>query len=159
MGQAEGMADLVAVNALARRRRRSRIRMTMAVLTLSVVALGAFFAVTGYTGFPGPGALHRYPGEDLDELARRINAACGDSVASVDRLRSRVSVDVGGISADRGGRGIAFMVPAERDLTNYGPWRTLVSDCGVPARGDPIPPPMTCGMCGPPRTSTGTGPP
>jgi len=148
-----------APNTQGRRRRRRRLRVASAMTAGVVVVVGAFFLTTAYTGFPGPGAMRRYPVADLDELAQRINTTCGtgDSVASVDRLRSRVHVDGRGVSPDRGRQAIAFTTSQERALTDYPAWGAVAGDCTVPARGDPMPPPMACGgMCAPPGAAPPT---
>ena len=94
-------------NTRGRHRRRARIEAVLATLAVAVVACGAFVVITGYTGFPGPGSLRRYPNSELQALADRINALhCVDGsvvpppapltvpVASayVDRLTSRVRI-------------------------------------------------------------------
>jgi hypothetical protein len=84
---------------------RRRVIAVVVVALLLVGAVTGFLVVTGYTGFPGPGALRRYPTRDLEALANRINGlSCGvyatpvepgsewspPAIATVDRLRSRV---------------------------------------------------------------------
>lgn len=80
-----------------------------AAVVLAVVV--AFFAVTGVTGLPAPGALKRYPYGELSALSDRVNEAAGEyrtaddcwrdlrnsagplrSIAAVDYVRSRVVV-------------------------------------------------------------------
>jgi len=79
-----------------------------AVVTLLVLMGGALVLVTGTTGFPGSGPLRRFSEDDLERLAAKINRQpegsvgpypCRDEPAPkvhVDRLRSRVIVDVRG---------------------------------------------------------------
>ncbi len=73
-------------------------------MAATLVFVGAFVVVTGFTGFPGPGFLRRFPTADLQDLVDRINddPFCNgvgnittdgeprDPTASIDRLRSRV---------------------------------------------------------------------
>jgi hypothetical protein len=85
-------------NTRARRRRDRRARQAVLAAVVVVVLVGGFLVTTSVTGFPGPGAVHRYPIADLQDLAKRINrTTCsggGDwaptPVASVDWFRSRV---------------------------------------------------------------------
>ncbi len=85
-------------NTRARRRRDRRARQAVLVAVVVMIVVGGFLTTTSVTGFPGPGAIHRYPIPDLQDLANRINrtTCSGDRdwapapVASVDWLRSRV---------------------------------------------------------------------
>jgi len=92
-------------NTQGRERRDTRIRMGLAITALLLVACTMLVFVTSYTGFPGPGAVHRYRTSELEGLADRINHSEGcwntagvtpegqsqsPAVASVDWLRSRV---------------------------------------------------------------------
>jgi hypothetical protein len=94
-------------NTRGRDRRQARIRAVLAAIAAGVVACGAFVVITGYTGFPGPGSLRRYPNSELQALADQINALhCVDgsvvpppapltvpiASAYVDRLASRVRI-------------------------------------------------------------------
>ncbi len=84
---------------------RRRVLRAAGVAVAAVLVVVGFVIVTGYTGFPAPGPLRRYPNSDLQELADRINALPCETVAggvepgnrwtlkplaSVDHLRSRV---------------------------------------------------------------------
>jgi len=105
-----------------------------------VVALGSVFiavlvfvALTLVTGFPGPGALRRYPRHDLDDLVERMNAEADLSVlcsvteqkgpsVHVDVIRSRVVVDRAGALA-------APLTPDEQAMVVGEPLYRAVS-CG-----------------------------
>ena len=84
-------------NTTARRERDERSRRTVLAALAALVLIVGFFAVTSFTGLPGPGGVRRYPTADLQRLADQINHSdsCGgwagaDPVASVDWFRSRV---------------------------------------------------------------------
>ncbi len=67
-----GFRDDVVVS---ERERQTAVRTRVARVVVSLVAVVAgFAAVTAVTGFPGPGALRRYPYGDLNNLADRANA-------------------------------------------------------------------------------------
>lgn len=73
-------------------------------LVVTVIVLAGLVGLSLITGFPGPGALRRYPLSDLNEVADRINNraarngttadAFGGEPAEVDLVTSRVRVSV-----------------------------------------------------------------
>jgi hypothetical protein len=72
-------------------------RRTVIAIAAAIAMICAFFAVTSWTGLPGPGGARRYPVADLEHLADQINHSddCGlpsgsKPVATVDWFRSRV---------------------------------------------------------------------
>jgi hypothetical protein len=79
-----------------------RVRNAVSWTALVLAAVLAFFVVTIYTGFPGPGPLRRYSNTDLTATAQAVNRNDGlwmqegpspelpDKPATIDWLRSRV---------------------------------------------------------------------
>lgn len=64
---------------------------------------GLFIAVTGFTGFPGPPVVRRYPTTELTAAADLVDAigaeqgGCWPLSAEVDAVRSRVEVHGGAV--------------------------------------------------------------
>ena len=78
-------------------RRRRLTSRSLVLDVLVVLAIPLWFAVTNFTGSPGPGVLRRYPTADLRVLANKVDVAyasanCGRRVqiATVDWLAYRV---------------------------------------------------------------------
>ncbi|MGZ4726183.1 MAG: hypothetical protein ACXWB2_00545 [Acidimicrobiales bacterium] len=100
MSDGAGPGPGVGSNTWGRQRRSARQRRAVVTTIVVALCLATFVVVTGQTGFPGPGALRRYPTADLQDLADRINHG-GDCasfapdlpVASVDWVRSRVHLE------------------------------------------------------------------
>jgi hypothetical protein len=81
-------------------RRLRRQRYALAAVLVLVAAVVAFVAVTAWTGFPGPGALRRYPTTELDALVHKIDERPQSGnlyapAAHVDWIQSRVVLPYG----------------------------------------------------------------
>lgn len=100
----------------------SRRRRVVAVVVSVMMAVVVFVVLTAFTGLPGPGPLHRYRADQLQEMVDAVHAdagplrtpddcwrtlepdydaAGGRPIATIDWLRSRVVV---GMRADLIGR-------------------------------------------------------
>jgi hypothetical protein len=64
------------------------------VASVAVAVFVIWFAVTTFTGAPGPGVLHRFPAAALHDFADDINARTDRCEASVGLAASRVVVEV-----------------------------------------------------------------